>query len=140
MTYKDCFDKGLIKEDNSAVKRVPESINKAEQFLASAKRNLADEDFDTATLIGYNSVFCANQALLFSKGLVEHSHACLAYAIREHYNENKDLMRLLNSINDLRITRHRIQYSGYNANAEIADFVVALAQDYLDLVKELLKC
>jgi hypothetical protein len=45
---------------------------------------------------------------------------------------------MLNAVDDLRLTRHRIQYSGLDADFEMSEFVSGLAKDYFELVKKIL--
>ncbi len=138
MTFEDCLKQGLIKKDESVVNLVQVSMRKAQRFLSAVELNLNGEQFDMCVIASYNSIFSCNKALLYSKGFTEHSHVCLVDSIRELFKENLELVSMLNTVDDLRLTRHRIQYSGLDADFEMSEFVSVLAKDYFVLVKKTL--
>ncbi|MCX6803100.1 MAG: HEPN domain-containing protein [Candidatus Diapherotrites archaeon] len=140
MNFEDCLKKDLIKKDDFAKKRVFSSIKKAERFLEAVQTNINAGFFDVAVITGYNSIFCLNQALIFNKGYTEKSHICLIAAVRALYPKEKELNGLLNAVDDMRLTRHKIQYSGYDADQEMSDFVKGIAEDYKDCVKKIIEC
>ena len=57
MSFEDCLRKGLIKKDFSAVERVKSSLEIAERFLRSARRNFEIEDYEMVEIAAYNSPF-----------------------------------------------------------------------------------
>jgi uncharacterized protein (UPF0332 family) len=139
MNFEECLSKGFIKKDLSMKNNVGVSINKAKKFLSAVQVNIDAELFDVAVLSGYNSVFCCNQALLYSKGFTERSHVCVITAVKELFEGEESLCQLLSSIDDLRFTRHKIQYSGLDADFEMCEFVRDLAKDYFGMVEKILK-
>jgi uncharacterized protein (UPF0332 family) len=140
MNFEDCLNKKLIIEDKKSINKINDTLKKAELFINDAKYTLKGERFSASVILGYNAFFSLNQALLFNKGFNEKSHVCLSTAVKELYKDSKDLQSILKSADELRLTRHKVQYTGYDADASIADFVVELVEDYFGLVKELLKC
>ncbi|MDD4251036.1 MAG: HEPN domain-containing protein [Candidatus ainarchaeum sp.] len=139
MNFEECLNKGFIKKDSSMENKVLVSINKSKKFLSAISVNINAELFDVAVIVGYSSIFCCNQALLFKKGYSERSHSCLVLAVRKLYANQIELISFLNAIDDLRFTRHRIQYSGLDADLEMCDFVKTLANGYFQVVCELLE-
>lgn len=139
MKFEECQEKGLIFKTKISEKMILESFKKAKVFLDDSKFNLKHERFSASVILGYNSFFALNQTLLFNKGYNEKSHACLSVAVRELYKDNIEIQDVLKSADQLRLMRHKVQYSGYDADIQISDFVVSLVSDYLEIVKELLK-
>ncbi len=85
MRFEECLNKGLIKKDSDAPKRVNNSLEIAERFLKSSRKNLEIEEHEMAELGAYNSIFHSARALLFAKGYVERSHHCLNVALKYLY-------------------------------------------------------
>ena len=109
MNFEDCVKKGLIKRDPTVVERIGNSLEIAERFLKSAKRNFELEDYEMVEIAAYNSAFHSMRALLFAKGYKERSHYCLAIAVREMYRNEQKILELINTFDRLRISRHNVQ-------------------------------
>ncbi len=139
MNFAGCLKKGLIKRDASTPGNIGNSIASAERFLNSAKSNFGIRDYEMVELASYNSAFHSARALLFAKGYKERSHYCLAVALRHLYKENTELVELINSFDELRHSRHNVQYGGTLVNREEAEYVLGFASDFLELVKKSLK-
>jgi len=135
--FKECLEEGLIKRNKEAPKRVSKSIEIAERFFESAKRNFEIEEYEMAVMGAYNSLFHSSRALLFHKGYVERSHFCLLVAIRTLYKD-KSIREFIDTMDKIRISRHQIQYSGEFANKEEAEFVLEFSEEFLKLVKRIL--
>ena len=88
MKWDDCRRKGLIQKDQDAPARVPASIALARRFATSAENTLAIGEYEMAHIAAYNSAFHAGRALLFSRGFVERSHACLTVALLHLYHDD----------------------------------------------------
>ena len=138
MNFKDCLEKRLIRKDIYAKERVERSLEIAERFLIAAKKNLGIEEFEMAEIASYNSLFHSARALLFNKGYIERSHACLVTALRSLYNKDQTLLDLLNTFDKIRISRHQIQYNGLLANKEDVEFVYDFAKRFLEKTKDIL--
>ncbi len=139
MNLEDCVKQNLIKKNNAQKNMELVSLKKAKNFLTAIQVNLDARLFDVAVISGYNSIFCCNKALLYSKDFSERSHNCLVIAIRELFTNEKQLINLLNSVDDLRLTRHKVQYSGLDADFEMSEFVKDLAEEYFEITKKILK-
>ena len=138
MNFRDCLSRGLIRKDASAAERVKKSIEIAERFLSSTKKNLEIEEFEMAEIASYNSIFHSARSLLFSKEYTERSHICVIIALRELYNKNQTLIDLLNTFDKIRLSRHNIQYGGLLIDREEADFVFNFSKRFLDEAKKTL--
>jgi uncharacterized protein (UPF0332 family) len=139
MNFKDCLSKGLIKKDKSAIGRVKKSLEIAERFLISAKKNLEIKEFEMSEIASYNSIFHSARSLLFKKEYTERSHICVILALKEFYKNNYELIELLNTFDKIRISRHNIQYGGILIDIEEAEFVHDFAKQFLDKTKKMLK-
>lgn len=139
MNFRDCLSKGLIKQDKSAPKRVNKSLEIAERFLISAKKNLEIEELEMSEIASYNSIFHSARSLLFKKGYTERSHICVILALKELYKDNIELIDLLNTFDKIRISRHNIQYGGALIDAEEAKFVYEFAKQFLEKTKRIIK-
>ncbi|MDF0590633.1 HEPN domain-containing protein [Candidatus Methanocrinis natronophilus] len=86
MRFDECVEKGMIKRDPKASMRVETSLDAAERFLSSSKRNLEIREYEMVAIAAYNSAFHSARSLLFARGYVERSHLCLGLAIRALYS------------------------------------------------------
>ena len=67
MNFKECLSKGMIREDKSAQGRVKKSLEIAERFLSSAKKNIEIEELEMSEIASYNSIFHSARSLPFKK-------------------------------------------------------------------------
>jgi len=139
MNLRDCLSKGMIRKDNSAPERVKKSLEIAERFLDSSKKNIGIDELEMAEIASYNSIFHSSRALLFNKRYTERSHICVIIGLKELYKDNTELLDLLNTFDKIRISRHNIQYGGILIDMEEADFVYNFAKEFLDKAKKILK-
>ena len=139
MNLKDCLSKGLLKKDKSAIERVEKSLEIAERFLSSAKKNIEIEELEMSEIASYNSIFHSARSLLFKKEYIERSHICVIFALKEFYKTNTKLLDLLNTFDKIRISRHNIQYGGILIDLEEAKFVYEFAKKFLKETKKLIK-
>lgn len=137
MNFKDCLSKGLLRQDKSAIGRVKKSLEIAERFLISAKKNFEIEEFEMSEIASYNSIFHSARSLLFNKKYTERSHICVILALKELYKNNHELVELLNTFDRIRISRHNIQYGGILIDLEEAKFVHDFAKQFLDKTKKI---
>ncbi len=139
MNFKDCIAKGLIRKEKTAHERVSKSIEIAERFFNSSKKNLEIEELEMAEIASYNSIFHSARSLLFKKGYTERSHICVILALKELYKDNHELIDLLNTFDKIRISRHNIQYGGILVDLEEAEFVFDFSKQFLEKTKKILK-
>jgi uncharacterized protein (UPF0332 family) len=138
MSLDECLEKGLIRKADSAY-RVEGSIKIANHFLERANGSYKIEYFDTAFLMGYNSMFHSARALLFSKGYTERSHACLVIFLKHAFEANTNIIQYINVLNTYRTFRESIQYSGDVCSETDAKEIIKDARDFLKEVKTLLE-
>jgi uncharacterized protein (UPF0332 family) len=136
MSFSECLKKGLITKDHEAPVRVRVSLEVSERFLEQAKGNLQMKYYVACELLAYNSAFHAARALLFSKGFREKSHACLIIALGDLFKNDHKISSLLNTFDQLRLSRHDVQYGGALVTEEKAKFVVGFASEFLEAVRE----
>ena len=139
MNFNECLSKGHIKPDPLAYERIPGSLEVAQRFLVSAKKNLDIKEYEMSELASYNAIFHAARALLFKKGYLERSHICVIIALQELYRENHELSEFLNTFDKIRISRHNIQYGGNLVQKTEAVFVIDFTQRFLEQTKAILK-
>lgn len=139
MNFKDCISKGLIRKDKSAPERIKKSLEIAERFIISSKKNLEIEELEMAEIASYNSIFHSARSLLFKKGFAERSHICVILSLKELHKDDYDLIDLLNTFDKIRISRHNIQYGGMLIDKEEAEFVFDFAKQFLEKTKRVLK-
>ena len=136
MSFTDCISKGSIRADTTAPKRVTESIKIAERFLEEAKGNMKMGYFDVVELLSYNAVFHGGRTLLFSNGYTERSHACLVEALKALHPKDHELQGLLKSFDQLRLSRHNVQYGGALVDKESAETYIKFAAMFVEAVKK----
>lgn len=135
MTFDDCLEKGLIRRAADAKSRVKQSLLIADKFLKSAEKNLDIGENEVCEIIAYNALFHYARALLFNKGYLERSHACLFLALERLYPEYKELLERADKI---RMERHNLQYGGMMAEGEAPTFVLEFVREFANCVKKTL--
>lgn len=135
MTFEECLEKGLIRQSGNASERVQQSLELGDRFYKSAGKNLDIGEYVVCELISYNSVFHYARAMLFAKGFIERSHACLFIALQKYYPENKEMIL---KADKFRVERHNLQYSGLLADEASAKFAKGLAKDFGNMAKAIL--
>ena len=136
MTFKECVEEGLIRKTESAREKIGQSILLGDKFLNGAEKNFGIGEFEVCEIISYNSLFHYARALLFSKGFLERSHACLFVALKELYPGNEDLF---NEADRMRRERHNLQYGGFAAGKESAAYFLKFVKSFGDATKKMLK-
>jgi uncharacterized protein (UPF0332 family) len=138
VNFADCLKQGLVKKDQSAPSNVNNSFEVAERFLNSAKSNFNIKDYEMTEIAAYNSAFHSARALLFAKGHRERSHYCLAVAVRHLYRDSQKAADFINRFDELRLSRHNVQYGGTRITGDEAEYVLGFAEEFLIFVKTLL--
>jgi len=137
--FKDCLSKRLIIKDEFVPGRVKKSLEIAERFLRSAKKNIEIEELEMTEIAAYNSIFHSARSLLFKKEHTERSHICVILALKEFYKNNHKLIELLNTFDKIRISRHNIKFGGILIDIEEAEFVYEFAIKFLEETKKIIK-
>ena len=133
--FDNCLQKGLLKKSEDSKNWVLKELQIAEKFLNSSKKNIEIEEFEMSIIAAYDSLFHSCRALLFKQGIVEKSHYCLIAALKELFKQDNELQAFLKSIDQVRASRHRLQYSGDSAGKKEAEFVLGLAKDFLEFAR-----
>jgi uncharacterized protein (UPF0332 family) len=128
----------MLRQDPSTKKWVEQSLASAERFITDGKKNIDIDVRSMTFLAGYNSILQSSRALIFSKGYSEKSHFCMFTAIRTLFPTEKELLGYLDAITRIRETRHKIQYYGLEPDEEMAEYVLGIAEDYLDQAQKTL--
>ena len=136
MNVKECLEEGLIKRDPFSVKKVPESLAISERFLKEAEGNFKMGYYTACELLSYNSSFHSARSLLFSKGYKERSHSCLISILKSLYKEDSEIKDALNIFDQLRLSRHEVQYGGALVGKEKAKTVLNFALKFHELTKK----
>ena len=136
MSLDECKKRGQIKTNPQAKNRVSKEISTAERFLKSAENVIKIKEYDLTIISSYNSCFHFLRALLFKKNHVEKSHFCLIEAIKEFYKEDEELQDLLKIFDQIRSSRHEIQYGGIFSDKEEAEHILEFNKE---LRKKVLK-
>jgi uncharacterized protein (UPF0332 family) len=139
MNITDLLHKGLIKKQGVEQEEIKGSIEISARFLDRAKGNLEMNFYDVAFLLAYNSMFHAVRSLLFKQGYKERGHFALIAALKELYKNDTQLTGYLEVLDNYRLTRHAIQYSGELSNELNAIQSIKDAEKILRLVKKKLK-
>jgi len=136
MNFDECIEKGLITKDPQSAERIESSLKVSERFLEQAKGNMKMKYYVACELLAYNSCFHAGRALLYSKNYRERSHVCLIVALTSLFEKDSQISGMLGTFDEIRLSRHDVQYGGALVSKEKAQLVLNFASDFLELVKE----
>jgi uncharacterized protein (UPF0332 family) len=136
MSLEECKKRGQIKTNPHAINRVSKEISTAERFLESAENVIKIKEYDLTIISSYNSCFHFLRALLFKNIHVEKSHFCLIEAIKEFYKKDEELQNSLKIFDQIRSSRHEIQYGGIFSDKEEAEHILEFNKE---LRKKVLK-
>ena len=137
MTFEECLKKGLLRREVRAEERVTRSLEVSSRFLSSAWKNYQIQEYEITEMAAYACLFHAARALLFRYGYLEHNHSCLVQALRYLYKDAL-LLSALDSLDQVRLSRHNVQYGGELVDPEEAEYVVRFAGDFLELARKTL--
>jgi uncharacterized protein (UPF0332 family) len=136
---EDCLKKNLVKKSEDAKQWIEKESNLAKRYLDSAKKVLEIKENGVAVLSAYNAILHTSRMLLYSKGYLSKNHTCVIIAAEELYAQNKEIIGYLNAVKNILALRNAIQYYGRDADEELSDYVVGIAEDYLECAKKELK-
>lgn len=112
MDGAECFRKGLLQRTRPQPDLARKDLRQASFFLKEAEELLALEKRVMATLALYNAFFHASRSILFSDGVKERSHFCIArYLEEEHVKKKRLETRFLDAFETAMSARHNAQYS-----------------------------
>ena len=138
--YKECFRKGLLQKVKPSKDKCKSSIEKAEQWLEEAEKNIESFAFDSCLASSYMATFHASRAILFRDGIREKSHFCIARYLEKYVKDNlleEEWVVLLDRMRDI---RHMNQYTlQYHATDEEASSCLHSANEFVNRMKCLFK-
>jgi len=106
--------------------------------LAEAQDRLENQRYKYAIINAYYAAFHAARGLLYSKGLRERSHYCLAVAIETLFMETGRLeARFIRTLNNLMSLREEADYGG-SSTKEAAFLCVQYAEEFVEKSRSLL--
>ncbi len=139
MNLKELLNKGLIRKENAQKEEVKGSLAIAKHFLKRAEGNLKINFYDTAFLLAYTSMFHAAKALLLNAGYKERSHFGMIGALKELYSGDNKLRLYFDVLDNYRVARHSIQYSGELSSELDAVQAIKDCKAFIAAVEEFLK-
>lgn len=131
----ECFEEGKLKKTKKEAEHVKNSVEQAEHYLGRAVGVLKSGFPDVSFLMSYNAMFHAARALLFRDGVKERSHYCMIQYLREEYSR-QELSQSIEILDNYRLDRHKVQYSGGNCTPEEAEQAIKDAREFITLVKK----
>jgi uncharacterized protein (UPF0332 family) len=138
MDFEKCFATRKIRDLEVAKDWVCKEIIVAEKFFKATQFNFDSEQYDMTIISGYLVIFHLNRALVYQKGKIVKNHICAMLAVKKLYENNVELSDLLGGLENALTSRNQIQYDGYDADKEMADFMLGLVKDYLAVVKKII--
>jgi uncharacterized protein (UPF0332 family) len=109
--YKDCVEKGKIKEYSRGFELAGKELLEGEDDLKTALESFSQDKFKWATVQSYYAMFHAARAMLYHKNFRESSHYCLILAIKELYVRNGLFdVTLLEALSEAKSLREAADY------------------------------
>jgi uncharacterized protein (UPF0332 family) len=139
MKIDELIKKNFIRKEKVDKEEISGSLETSKRFLERAEGNLEIEFWDVAFLLAYNSIFHSARALLFKNGYKERSHWAMILALKELYEKNEELQKILDILDSYRISRHAIQYRGSLCSRIDAEEAVKDAKQFIETVEKILK-
>ena len=135
--FEDCLKKNKIRDFPRGKTLVPKDIATAQNDALAAEKSFNEKNYKWATIQSYYSMFHSARALLYAKNYREHSHYCLAVALRALYGETKLLpITLIEALGKGKRLREDADY--YDRwSEEGAAFVLKAAKDFIKITQEL---
>jgi len=136
--YDDCLKRGKIKPFSRGPELAVKELEAAANDLARAQKTFAEGDYKWSTIQLYYSMFHSARTLLYYKRFREHSHYCLASAIRVLYVETKLLpFPLMEAFQQAKELREDADY--YNRwSQEGCRKLLDCAKEFLDKAGEII--
>lgn len=131
MTYKECFERGLLRKAQISREETQNQLKIAGDYVKKAEIILTKETYDISLLTAYISIFHSARALLYERGYKERSHFCLFEFVKNEYKDNHELLRLAEIGQNYRETRQMIQYEGSACSEAAAKEAINDAKKFL---------
>lgn len=138
MSLENLFEQGFLKRIPPSTERAKKSLEIAERYLDSAKKNFDMQLDDIAVIVSYSAAFHAARAVLFVDGVAERSH----FAIRDYLREKHARLGIgaIESFDLYRKFRHSVAYGLDSTVAQKdAKDAISFAEHFVAKVKEYLK-
>lgn len=122
MNYKDLIDQNLLKEETINFPQVHKVLAKAANDLKSSQILFANEQFENAYELAYESMLFAGRALVFSFGLrprAQGAHKITIEFVQRVLGDKNDL--LIKKLDKARKKRH---YLIYGSGLEVSEIEV----------------
>ena len=136
--YEDCFKRGLLRKIQSSKEKGINSLEKAEEWVEEAEKNITVLADDSCIASSYMAMFHSARAILFRDGVREKSHYCIARYLEKYVEEGlleEEWILLLDRIRDV---RHMDQYSlQHHATEEEASSALNSAKSFVKRMKKL---
>lgn len=135
--YDDCLKRGKIKPFSRGPALAIKEIEAAESDLTRAQKTYGEADYKWTTIQTYYSMFHSARSLLYAKSLREHSHYCLAAAIKTLYVETEIIpVYILEGFQQAKDLREEADY--YNRWSQPGcEKLVKLAEEFLVIAKKI---
>lgn len=134
MKLKDCFDKGLLRNNRFPPEVIDKEIVNANKHLENASKCIDTGMYDLAVVSVYTAMFHAARAILFKDGIKERSHVCLIAYLRSKY---PILTEYINILDNYRRTRHTALYGiDEEMNADDAIYGLEHAKKFIKVIRE----
>jgi len=137
MSYKECFERGLLRKTDITKEELQNQMKIAEDHIKKAELVFGKDTYDISFLTAYISVFHSARALLYSRGYKERSHFCLFEFVRHGFSD-PEIVRLAEIAQNYREARHLIQYEGSLCTDAAAKEAITDAKSFLKAVKRLI--
>jgi uncharacterized protein (UPF0332 family) len=136
--FKECLNKGKIKEFSRGPELAIVELNAAESDLKRANKTLEEKDYKWTTVQVYYSMFHTARALLYSKKYREHSHYCLILSLRVLFTEAGVLsVKFVEKLQEAKRLREDADYyNRWSQNA--AEEFVKIASEFIEEAKKLI--
>jgi len=134
--WQDCLKRGKIKKFSRGQSLAGKELKLAREDLKYAQKSFKDKNYRWSVVQTYYSMFHSARGLLFNANYREHSHFCLAEAVRKLYVKKGLLsVLLLESLLEAKELREAADYYGdfseINAKKLLEDagnFIKAVSQ------------
>lgn len=136
MNFKDCLERGSITKDLEIKTEVDVALKLAKDFLQESEDIFEIKKYRMVLISAYLSNFHIARALIYSQGYKEHSHICLYVALKELFDDNKQLLVHINTFDSYRRAREKAQYGGEDVSEFDARNIIIDAKDFLKAVEE----
>jgi len=139
MDFKQCLEKGKIREFSQGKALVQKELQTVESDLQTAGKSFDQRGYKWTTIQSYYVMFHAARALLYNKNYREKSHYCLIVALRHLYVDTGKLPGyFIESLQKGKALREDADY--YDDWSQTgSEETLKLAEEFLNKAKELIQ-